>query len=143
MVKLDGRSKEARLIKARKQRKEIFKRIKQFVVEIFGFEFGKVLSGARQYYLLRSQRGYNDYWEYTDNNITENGILNHIRHVYTNYHDCLAILNELDQIPFTYRLKMGYLTEDKAYNWIKRKFNRIIKKRCYMFFEEFRLSQEA
>ncbi len=130
--KIDGRSKEMRLLKAKKERKNIFSQIKKCCVQIGKQDFEKILKGATSYYFLKSQYSDIPFYE-----ITRTGFINHIRHRYTNYESYLDVLRLLETIPFTYRLKLGYLIEIKVYNWLKRKFNRTIEKQCQKVLSEF------
>lgn len=137
-MKLDGRTRKARILKAKKERKEIFSRLKPCKVEIDEFTFDDAINGATIYYFLKSQGSYMEFL-----GVTERGLLNHIRHTYTNYDDYLDILRELKLIPFSYRLSLGIGTEEKAYSWIKRKFNRKVKKECQEVFDKFNKWRES
>lgn len=137
MVELDGRTRVVRLIKAEKQRKEIFKQIIQCNIKVNVPKFGEILTGAKQYYFIKSQWGYEEFY-----GINEKGLLNFIRHTYTNYQDYLDVLKGLDNIPSVYRLVLGYSTETKVYQWLKKRFNRKVEKDCVEIFEEFKKWRE-
>lgn len=137
--KIDGRSREARLIKAKQTRKEIFNQLKKCAVKIVVPEFYEAVQGAQSYYLYKSQWNDGYYGDEYENvpYLNRKGFINHIRHRYTNYDRYLDILRQLDSIPFTYRLMLGYETELKAYKWLKNRFNQAIEMSCYAILTQF------
>ena len=122
-TKIDKRTRKYRLRKAKTQADQIFAQLKQIKVVVQEIDIDQAISGATQYYFIKYQ--YSDQqFEY----LTRTALVNYIRHTYTNYDDCLSILDDLVLIPFTYREILSlYARREEVHHRIKETFNAAIE----------------
>lgn len=123
---LDKRTREYRKLKYKKIGNELLSKARSTVYRIHSFDYYSVLEELQSIFYMRILNGETSFYH-----ITEYRLINHLRHQYTNYHDFIAILDQIqNKIPYCYQPITW-----KLYQFRKKRYNELIRKKHPILFE--------